>query len=108
MNETAVWKYLKSQGLTNAGVAGLMGNIYAESGLDPKNLQNSYEKSLGYTDETYTTAVDNGTYTNFVRDKAGYGLYQWTYWCPVSRRSMPSARPLERLSATSIPSLSSS
>lgn len=80
MNETAVWKYLKSQGLTSAGVAGLMGNIYAESGLDPKNLQNSYEKSLGYTDETYTTAVDNGTYTNFVRDKAGYGLCQWTYW----------------------------
>lgn len=80
MNEAAIWKYLKSQGLTDAGVAGLMGNIYAESGLNPKNLQNSYEKKLGYTDETYTVAVDNGTYTNFVRDSAGYGLCQWTYW----------------------------
>lgn len=32
------------------GVAGLMGNLYAESALSPINLQNSYEKKLGYTD----------------------------------------------------------
>ena len=24
--------------------------------------------------------MDNGTYTNFARDSAGYGLAQWTYW----------------------------
>lgn len=80
MNEAAIWKYLKAQGLTDAGVAGLMGNIYAESGLNPKNLQNTYEKKLGYTDATYTIAVDNGTYKNFIKDGAGYGLCQWTYW----------------------------
>ena len=66
--------------MTDAGVAGLMGNLFAESGLNPKNLQNTYEKKLGYTDATYTAAVDNGTYTNFDRDSAGYGLCQWTYW----------------------------
>ena len=43
-------------------------------------MQNSYEKSLGYTDESYTRAVDNGTYANFTKDCAGYGLAQWTYW----------------------------
>ena len=80
MNKVKIWKYLKAQGMTDAGVAGLMGNIYAESGLNPKSLQNSYEKRLGYTDATYTAAVDNGTYNNFVRDSAGYGLCQWTYW----------------------------
>lgn len=80
MNEAAIWRFLKSQGMTDAGVAGLMGNLFAESGLNPKNLQNTYEKSLGYTDETYTAAVDSGKYTNFVYDKAGYGLAQWTYW----------------------------
>jgi hypothetical protein len=32
------------------------------------------------TDEQYTKAVDNGTYTNFIHDSAGYGLVQWTYW----------------------------
>ena len=71
MNEAAIWGFLKSQGMTDAGVAGLMGNLFAESGLNPKNLQNSYEKKLGFTDATYTVAVDNGTYTNFVRDSAG-------------------------------------
>lgn len=80
MNEATIWRFLKSQGMTDAGVAGLMGNLFAESGLNPKNLQNTYEKKLGYTDATYTIAVDNGTYTNFVRDSAGYGLCQWTYW----------------------------
>ena len=57
-----------------------MGNLYAESGLRPDNLQNTYEKKLGMTDASYTAAVDGGTYTGFVRDCAGYGLAQWTYW----------------------------
>lgn len=79
-NEEKIWNYLKAQGLTDCGVAGLMGNLYGESGLIPTNLQNSYEKKLGYTDATYTEAVDSGAYSNFVRDSAGYGLAQWTYW----------------------------
>lgn len=41
-----------------------MGNIYAESGLSSINLQNSFEKKLGYTDASYTSGVDAGTYTN--------------------------------------------
>lgn len=79
-NEEKIWNYLKAQGLTDCGAAGLMGNLYAESGLIPTNLQNSYEKKLGYTDAAYTEAVDSGAYSNFVRDSAGYGLAQWTYW----------------------------
>lgn len=79
-NEEKIWNYLY-QKLGNAyGVAGVMGNMYAESALNPKNLQNTYETKLGYTDDSYTAAVDNGTYTNFVKDSAGYGLVQWTYW----------------------------
>lgn len=71
---------MKSAGLNDFGVAGLMGNLFAESGLNPKNLQNTYEKKLGMTDEEYTAAVDSGSYSNFVKDSAGYGLAQWTYW----------------------------
>ena len=78
--EERIWSYLKGQGLTDAGAAGLMGNLYAESGLRPNNLQNSYEGKLGMTDTEYTERVDSGSYTNFVRDSAGYGLCQWTYW----------------------------
>ena len=79
-NEELIWQYLKAQGFSDAGAAGLMGNLYAESGLKPTNLQNTYEKKLGFTDDSYTKAVDNGSYGNFVRDSAGYGLAQWTYW----------------------------
>lgn len=75
-----MWNYFKSKGLNDYGVAGLMGNLYCESALRPCNLQQTYEKKLGYTDETYTIAVDNGSYANFVNDSAGYGLAQWTYW----------------------------
>lgn len=57
-----------------------MGNLFAESGLIPTNLQNSYESKLGMNDASYTAAVDNGSYTNFTHDSAGYGLAQWTYW----------------------------
>lgn len=62
------------------GTCALIGNLQAESGLKSSNLQNSFQKKLGYNDESYTQAVDNGKYVNFVRDSAGYGLAQWTYW----------------------------
>lgn len=79
-NEETIWNFLYGK-LGNAyGTAGLMGNLYAESALKPTNLQNTYEKKLGYSDAEYTAAVDNGSYDNFVKDSAGYGLAQWTYW----------------------------
>ena len=78
--EEKIWNYLESKGLSKYGIAGLMGNLYAESGLSPINLQNSFEKKLGMTDAQYVAAVDNGTYTNFVHDSAGFGLWQLTYW----------------------------
>jgi hypothetical protein len=76
INDKTMWDYFKSKGLNDYGVAGLMGNLYAESGLRSANLQNSYEKhpDINMTDAEYTAAVDNGTYTNFVKDGAGYGL----------------------------------
>lgn len=74
-----IWDFLKGKGLTECGIAGLMGNLKAESGLKPTNVQNSYEAKLGLNDDTYTAAVDNGSYTNFEKDAAGYGLAQWTY-----------------------------
>lgn len=78
-NEKKIWDYLIGKGLSPAGVAGLMGNLYAESALSPTNLQNSYEKSLDMTDAEYTAAVDSGSYKRFAKDSAGYGLAQWTY-----------------------------
>lgn len=79
-DEKTIWNYLMGKIGNAYGVAGLMGNLYAESALKSNNLQQTYEKSLGYNDTTYTAAVDNGSYDNFVKDAAGYGLAQWTYW----------------------------
>ena len=78
-NAEKIWNFFLDEGFSIYGIAALMGNLSAESGLDPKNLQNSCEKRLNYTDAEYTAAVDNGTYKNFTYDGAGYGLPQFTF-----------------------------
>lgn len=65
------------------GVAGLMGNLQAESGLVPYRLQGDF--SEGYsTSLEYTAKVDSGEISeeDFVNNGpggGGYGLAQWTY-----------------------------
>lgn len=73
-NSEIIWNYFKSKGLNDFAVAGLMGNLKAESNLDPKNLQNSFNKKFNLTDDEYVQSVDNGTYGNFIQDGAGFGL----------------------------------
>lgn len=79
-NKKIIWDFFMKNIGNAYGVAGLMGNLKAESNFSSTNLQQTYERKLGMTDAQYTKAVDNGTYTNFVKDAAGYGLAQWTYW----------------------------
>ena len=83
-----VWKYLTKH-MTPEGVAGVMGNLYAESGIIPKRveilcLKRLKEQGKVYTDATYTAFVDDGTITKaqFLNPlpgrQYGYGLAQWT------------------------------
>ena len=78
---------LMAAGCTIYGACGAMGNIYAESGANPRNLENLCEKKLNYkyTDDTYTEAVDSGEITRelFLHPlgdsrQYGYGFCQWT------------------------------
>lgn len=78
VNEQRIWDTLYAEIGNPYGTAALMGNLFAESSLRSNNLQDSYEAGLGYTDVTYTQAVDDGRYANFTSDQAGYGLAQWT------------------------------
>lgn len=78
-NSRSIWNFLKSQGLSDFGVAGLMGNLYAESNLTSINLENTGNAKLGMSDQEYTNAVDSGTYINFIYDGYGYGIAQWTW-----------------------------
>ena len=85
-----VWKFLSKTEFTKAGIAALMGNIYAESGMISNRveilcLKRLKENGYGtYTDASYTAAVDNGsiTKTRFLNPlpnkQYGYGLCQWT------------------------------
>jgi len=72
-NEKPIWDFLKSKIKNEMGVAALMGNLYSESALNPRIL----ERGDG---ESYTKNIDNGDYTKeqFINDKKGYGLAQWT------------------------------
>lgn len=82
-NSQEIYNYFRRKlFLNDAATFGLMANISAESYGIPNNLQNSYESRIGHTNESYTAAVDDGSYTkdNFVHDSAGYGLIQWTHW----------------------------
>lgn len=39
-NTEKIWKYFKKQGFSDAGVSGIMANLYHESGLESSRLQN--------------------------------------------------------------------
>lgn len=81
-NEEKIWNFLYEKIGNAYGTAGLVGNLQSESGLNSKNMENSYERKLGFTDETYVQAIDNGTYTKeqFIYDQVGFSICQWTYW----------------------------
>lgn len=80
-SEKVIWDAFIKAGYSKVATAGFMGNLQAESGLKPNNLQNSFEKKLGMSDVKYSDAVSNKSYSKekFVKDSAGYGLAQWTY-----------------------------
>ena len=77
MSVRTIYSKLIAAGMSPAGACGLIGNMNAESAMRSNNAQDGMTK---LSDAEYTAGVDNGTYTNFVRDAVGYGLCQWTYW----------------------------
>lgn len=85
--EKYIWDRLTAAGYREIEAAGIMGNLYEESGLRPDNLQNIFEKILHMTDREYTDAVNSGAYSyqQFYSDHAGYGLVQWTYYARKQR-----------------------
>lgn len=68
------WNYLVTvKGLSEEAAAGLMGNLDAESGIDPHNVQNDAVDSAG-------NPVPDGPEIPFdlIKGKYGYGIAQWT------------------------------
>lgn len=79
-----IWNLLLADIGNEYGVAGLMGNLQAESGLIPYRVQGDF--SSGYSESiSYTEKVDSGEISeyDFVHNGpngGGYGLAQWTFY----------------------------
>lgn len=76
-----IWNFLSTVIGNDYGVAGLMGNMYAESGLLSFRLQGDFDSANNYPrSHQYTNDVDDGTISRnqFCTDSKGYGLCQWT------------------------------
>ena len=87
-NAQKIWNWLKSKGFNSYACAGIVANLDCESGLNPKNLQDTYQSILGFTDDSYVSAIDSGRYSKeqFATDKAGAFLAQWTW--PARKRAL--------------------
>lgn len=72
----SIYGALVRAGMTAAGACGLMGNMQAESGMKSNIVQRGM---TALSDGEYTRRADAGA-PDFIRDGAGYGLCQWTYW----------------------------
>lgn len=90
------WKVFLKEGMTKQGTAGMLGNIFAESGMNASIveylcLQRLRENGKNYTQESYRQAVDSGKITRaeFLNPLPGrqYG-WGWTQLTtPVPRKS---------------------
>ena len=80
-----IYNYLVgTAGMTPYGAAGLMGNLEAESGMNPKAVEQLLAGKIGTNDDQYTSDIDSGKiskaeFLNPLPGKVyGYGLAQWT------------------------------
>lgn len=63
-NAEKIWNFFIGKGLTPVQTAGIMGNLWEESGLNPRNVQGTT------TPDSDTMKIDGLT---------GYGIAQWTF-----------------------------
>lgn len=82
-NSKYIWDYFVAKIGNEYGVAGMLGNLDAESGLYPDRVQGDIPYS-DYSKE-YTAMVDSGElgeneFVHYGPNGGGYGLAQWTYY----------------------------
>lgn len=81
--EKPIWDALNAVIQNDYGVAGLMGNLNAESNLFPGRVQGDFSSGYSYSVQ-YTAQLNGGQISenDFVYhgpNGGGYGLAQWTY-----------------------------
>ena len=82
--ERQIWDALSAVIQNDYGVAGLMGNLYAESSLIPGRVQGDFSSGYSYSIQ-YTAELNGGQISRYDfawngPNGGGYGLAQWTYY----------------------------
>lgn len=80
--EQIIWDYLFERIGNEYGVAGLMGNLQAESGLYPDRVQGDVpysQYSANYTADVDSGVISEYDFVNNGPNGGGYGLAQWTH-----------------------------
>ena len=78
-----IWDFFLEKIGNAYGVAGLMGNLEAESGLYPDRVQGDVpysDYSQNYTAQVDAGAISEDDFVNNAPNGGGYGLAQWTYY----------------------------
>lgn len=80
-NYQTIYDRLRSNGLTEAGALGMIGNWECESNCEPGRLQGDFSPYRNNS-KAYVSGVTSGSITRdqFARDSKGFGLAQWTYY----------------------------
>lgn len=79
-NAQMIWNYLYSTIRNPYGVAAIMGNLMAESSLNPQCITG--RKAKEYSPAKYAEDVQCGIITayEFAHDSIAFGLVQWCFW----------------------------
>lgn len=80
MSRQTIWNYLKRHtSLSDEAIAGIMGNMEAESNCEACRLQGDFSADRHISKE-YAQKVNSDQLPNWYRDSQGFGLCQWTYF----------------------------
>lgn len=88
-NEQKIWNYLYAKLGNKYAVAGIMGNLYAESHLCPYIVQGDIpvsNYSVDYTSKVNRGAISRESFASNGPGGGGYGLAQWTF--PAFKRQL--------------------
>ena len=76
-NEEKVWNFFAQKGFTAAAVAGIMGNLEQESGIDPKKKQNGGGPGTGLCQWEKKHANGGGRWEELVKWAKSEGRDEW-------------------------------
>ena len=80
MSKQTIWNYLKTHtDLPDVSIAGIMGNMEAESNCEACRVQGDFTRDRTVSKQ-YAQNVNAGLLPNWYNDAKGWGLCQWTYF----------------------------